>query len=162
MSVAKDGKQIWIEVSAYITDDYHVYVIEKQAMAQHIVANAEALSSDITQTGHTAVYGIYFDSNKAVVKPESKPALVEIAKLLTTTPSLKLAVVGHTDSVGSVETNLALSRSRAEAVVKELTTTYKIADARLKSYGVSSLAPVASNDTEAGRAKNRRVELVKQ
>ena len=76
--------------------------------------------------------------------------------------SLKLYVVGHTDNVGTVEANMKLSKDRADAVVNALITKYAIPAARLKSYGVASLSPVASNDTEEGKAKNRRVELVKQ
>lgn len=98
----------------------------------------------------------------AVVKTESQPALAEIAKLLAANPGLKLHVVGHTDSVGTVEANLKLSQARAEAVVQELVTRYHVAAARLRGHGVSSLAPVAPNDSDEGRAKNRRVELVKQ
>ncbi|RPI09882.1 MAG: OmpA family protein, partial [Actinobacteria bacterium] len=109
-----------------------------------------------------AVYGINFDTNKAAVKPESKAALDEIAKLLKSDAALKLKVVGHTDMVGSVEANMTLSQARAEAVVQALVGQYGIAAARLKGYGVGSLAPVATNDTDEGRAKNRRVELVKE
>jgi outer membrane protein OmpA-like peptidoglycan-associated protein len=103
-----------------------------------------------------------FGTAKAVVKPESTPALQEVATLLKADPSLKLWVVGHTDSVGQVDANMALSRARAEAVVAALTTTHGIAAARLKGYGVGPLAPVASNHAGDGRAKNRRAELVKQ
>ena len=162
LTVVKDGKEIWVEVSAYVTFQIQLFVIEKQAMAQEIVANADVFKSDLASTGHAAVYGIYFDTSKAVVKPESQPALAEIAKLLAANPGLKLHVVGHTDSVGTVEANLKLSQARAEAVVQELVTRYHVAPARLRGYGVSSLAPVAPNDSDAGRAKNRRVELVKQ
>ena len=93
---------------------------------------------------------------------ESTPALQEVAKLLGSAPSLKLWVVGHTDGVGAIDANMRLSQARAEAVVAALTTTYKIAPARLKGYGVGPLAPVASNAAEESRAKNRRVELVQQ
>ena len=108
-----------------------------------------------------AVYGIYFDTGKATLKPESDAALAEIAKLLTADTALKLNVVGHTDNAGSLDANMKLSQARAEAVAKALTRRHGIAASRLKSFGVASLAPVASNDSEDGRAKNRRVELVK-
>jgi outer membrane protein OmpA-like peptidoglycan-associated protein len=71
-------------------------------------------------------------------------------------------VVGHPDNVGSFDSNLKLSKDRAESVAKALSGKHGIAASRLKSHGVSSLAPVASNDAEDGKAKNRRVELVKQ
>ena len=131
-------------------------------MQQHIVADAASFANDLKSTGHVAVYGIYFDTGKSVVKPDSKPALEEVAKLDKADAALKLWVVGHTDSVGTVDDNMKLAHARAEAVVAELTTTYGVAAARLKGYGVGPLAPVASNDTEDGRAKNRRVDLVKQ
>jgi outer membrane protein OmpA-like peptidoglycan-associated protein len=127
-----------------------------------ITVDAAALSSDIAATGHTAVYGIYFDTAKAEVKPESDAALKEIAKLLQQTPTLKLFVVGHTDSVGALASNMDLSKRRADAVVAALTAKYGVAAARLAAQGCGPLAPVGSNDTEDGRAKNRRVELVKQ
>jgi OmpA-OmpF porin, OOP family len=97
-----------------------------------------------------------------VIKPESAAAVAEIARLLTNTASLSLHVVGHTDNVGALAQNMDLSKRRAAAVVAALTTTHKIAATRLHAEGVGPLAPVASNDSEAGRAKNRRVELVKQ
>ena len=137
-------------------------VVEKKAMTQYIVADAAAMSSDLKATGHIALYGLYFDTGKAEVKPESKPALEEIAKLLKQEPALKLKVVGHTDLVGALEANMKLSQARGEAVVQALVTQYQVPAARLKGYGVGPLAPVASNDTEEGRAKNRRVELVKE
>jgi OOP family OmpA-OmpF porin len=87
---------------------------------------------------------------------------VEIAKLLKKESGLKVNVVGHTDNVGAMDNNMKLSQARGEAVVKTLVTKYAIAADRLKGYGVGSLAPVASNDAESGKAKNRRVELVKQ
>jgi outer membrane protein OmpA-like peptidoglycan-associated protein len=127
-----------------------------------ITVDAAALAGDITSTGHSAVYGIYFDTAKAEVKPESDAALKEIAKLLQQTPALKLYLVGHTDSVGALAANLDLSKRRADSVVVALTTKYGVAAARLVAQGCGPLAPVSSNDTEDGRAKNRRVELVKQ
>jgi outer membrane protein OmpA-like peptidoglycan-associated protein len=126
------------------------------------VADASFMSEGIKTSGHVAIYGIYFDFNKAEVKPESEPALKEITKLLQQEQNLKLYVVGHTDNVGALDYNMKLSQQRAEAVVKELVTKYNVAQGRLAAYGVGPLAPVTSNDTEEGQAKNRRVELVKQ
>jgi len=127
-----------------------------------VTVNAGSLQSDISKNGHAAVYGIYFDTGKADVKPESTPALQEIAKLLQQDPALKLYVVGHTDSVGELQMNMDLSRRRADAVVKVLTATYGVAPQRLMPFGDGPLAPVASNRSEEGRAKNRRVELVER
>lgn len=105
---------------------------------------------------------LHFDTGKADIRPESDAALAEIAKLLQNDPALKLYVVGHTDSDGSFDLNLKLSKDRAAAVTGALVAQYGITSWRLKAHGVASLAPVASNDTEGGKQMNRRVELVKQ
>jgi OOP family OmpA-OmpF porin len=125
-----------------------------------VVVDAGALAEGIDRDGRVSVYGIYFDTDKADVKPESKAALDEIAKLLTSRPGLRLYVVGHTDMTGALDHNRTLSEGRAHAVVTALVRTYGIAAERLEGHGVGPLAPVASNANEAGRAKNRRVELV--
>jgi OmpA-OmpF porin, OOP family len=127
-----------------------------------VTVDAAAMAKDITTTGHVALYGIYFDTNKAEIKPESEPALQEVAKLLQQDTTLKLYVVGHTDNVGGYDYNIDLSRRRADAVVKALTSKHGVAATRLKPAGAGLLAPVAPNGTEEGRAKNRRVELVEQ
>jgi OOP family OmpA-OmpF porin len=137
-------------------------IVEKQAMQQFVTADATALGNDLRASGHVAVYGITFDTNRAEVKPESKPTLEQIAKALQQDPTLKLKVVGHTDMTGLLDANMKLSQARAEAVVQVLVSQHGIAPARLKGYGVGPLAPVATNDTDSGRAKNRRVELVKE
>lgn len=157
----KDGKETWIEVRT-LDKIYRLTTVEKKAMTQEVVASAEVMNKDISATGHVSVYGIFFDTAKSDIKPESDAAIAEIAKLLQGNAGLKLYVVGHTDNVGSFDANMQLSRSRAEAVIKELVAKHRIAADRLKPYGVSSLAPVASNDTDEGKQKNRRVELVKQ
>ncbi|HEX9802440.1 MAG TPA: OmpA family protein, partial [Gammaproteobacteria bacterium] len=114
----------------------------------------------IESTGSVALYGILFDSDRATLRQESRPTLDEIAKLLKGEPKLKLLVVGHTDNVGSFTYNMDLSRQRAEAVAAELTHRYGIAASRLHPVGISFASPVASNRSEEGRARNRRVELV--
>ena len=141
----------------------HLYVVEVKPMEGGLVTvNAAALAGDIAQTGHSAVYGILFDTGKADVKAESADALAEIAKMLQQDPALKLLVVGHTDNVGVLASNMDLSKRRATAAVQVLMTKHGIAAARLTAQGAGPLAPVASNKTEEGRAKNRRVELVEQ
>jgi len=162
MKLVKGDKEIWVHVDAYVTFQYGLYIVEKQVMKQDIVANAEALNNDLIATGHAAIYGILFDTDKADIKPESDAALKEIASLLANNPGLKLLVVGHTDMTGDLAHNRQLSEQRAAAVAAALTTKYGVAAARLKAFGIGPLAPVASNDSEEGRAKNRRVELVKQ
>jgi OOP family OmpA-OmpF porin len=159
--VQKDNKETWIEVRSY-NNMYKLNIVEREIMKQEIVADAKAMGDDINNSGHVSVYGIFFDTGKSDLKPESDSAIIQISKLLSKNVSLKLYVVGHTDNVGSIEANMKLSNDRANEVVKTLVANYGIAADRLKAYGVASLAPVASNDTEEGRAKNRRVELVKQ
>jgi OOP family OmpA-OmpF porin len=123
--------------------------------------NADEMSKSLLDSGKIALYGIYFDSDKDSIQPDSQTTLQEIAKLLNANPKLNVEVVGHTDNQGKPDYNLDLSRRRAAAVVKELTSKYGIAGNRLGSFGCGFYAPVASNDSEDGKAKNRRVELVK-
>jgi outer membrane protein OmpA-like peptidoglycan-associated protein len=140
---------------------YEVTIVEAQAMRQDVTADAAAMGKDIVASGKTVIYGIYFDTGSATIKPESEPALVEMVKLLKSTPALKAFVVGHTDNVGSLELNLKLSGDRADALVKALVVR-GIAPGRLKAAGVGPYCPIGSNASEEGKAKNRRVELVQQ
>ncbi|MBX2990423.1 MAG: OmpA family protein [Bacteroidetes bacterium] len=136
-------------------------IVEQSSMEDDLITvNADAILKGIRATGKFIIYGIYFDFDKADVKPESEPTLTEISKVLKSDPSLSLYVVGHTDMKGKLEYNVDLSKRRASAVVKELMTKYGIASNRLTPDGVGPLAPVATNETEEGRKKNRRVELV--
>ncbi|WP_262047966.1 OmpA family protein [Bradyrhizobium sp. Bra78] len=136
-----------------------VTVAELGAIANKMV-DAPAMAKGLGETGHIALYGIYFDTDKAVLKPESRPTLEQIAKLLIGQPQLNVFIVGHTDSQGAYEYNLDLSKRRAEAVAAELVKNFRIAQTRLRTAGVGLLAPVGSNATDTGRALNRRVELV--
>jgi outer membrane protein OmpA-like peptidoglycan-associated protein len=162
---AKSGnKVIWIgiEQDNWQGSTYYLTILEEEAMVQQVVANAASMAQDIKNTGHVALYGIYFDFDKAEVKPESDPTLKEIAKLLQQHAALNLYVVGHTDNVGEFNYNMNLSKARADAVVKKLVSDYSVSATRLKSQGIGPLAPVGSNKTDEGRALNRRVELVEQ
>jgi len=157
----KNDKETWVEVRSY-NHMYRLSIVEKEIMKQEVVANAEAMGNDINATGHVSIYGIFFDTGKSEIKPESDAAMEEIAKLLKNNDALNVYIVGHTDNVGTFDSNMKLSKERADAVAKTLSDKYGISAARLKTYGVASLSPVTSNDTEDGKAKNRRVELVKQ
>lgn len=138
-----------------------VDTLETQAMAQTMeTPSADEMVSSLTSDGRVALYGILFDSGKTEVKAESKATMDEIGKLLAANKSLKLLVVGHTDNVGGFPSNLELSKKRAEAVVAQLVSHYKVAPNRLQAFGVAYASPVAPNLDESGRAKNRRVELV--
>jgi outer membrane protein OmpA-like peptidoglycan-associated protein len=137
-------------------------IVETAPMEQKMVTvDSDAMAKSIAAQGTIALYGIYFDTDKADLKPESSPTLDEIAKLLRDNAGLKLYVVGHTDGMGGFDYNMELSKKRAQAVVQELVGEYGMTQNRLKSAGVGFLAPVGSNEDEDGRAKNRRVELVK-
>jgi OmpA-OmpF porin, OOP family len=141
----------------------NLMIVESQAMQSGLVkVDADAMAKGLDAQGHIALYEIYFDTNKADVKPESAAALSEIAKLLASRTGLKLLVVGHTDNAGELEYNRALSQRRAQAVIEALVKQHAVARERLTAIGVGMAAPVAGNDAEAGRAKNRRVELVKR
>ena len=122
---------------------------------------AEDITLRITVDGRVAIYGVQFETGSTTIIPGSEGALQAIAGMMAELPDLKIAVVGHTDNVGGYESNLDLSRRRADAVVAELVNSYDIDGARLFAAGASFLAPIASNETEQGRALNRRVELVR-
>jgi len=160
--IIKEDKEVWAEVSGANNGMYNVQIVEKQLMKQDVVANADALSGSIKETGRVAVYGIYFDTGKADLKPASDPALSEIVKMLKADGNLKVYVVGHTDNVGQFAHNVKLSQDRAASVVNALVSKHGIAAARLTPFGNGPAAPVASNKTDEGKAKNRRVELVAQ
>ncbi|MCC6353000.1 MAG: DUF4892 domain-containing protein [Verrucomicrobiae bacterium] len=138
-----------------------VDIVEEKPMEQRmVVVSAEKMAGGIEAEGHIALYGIYFDFNEATLKPESSPTIEQMAKFLLGAPGIKVMVVGHTDNAGGFDYNLRLSRRRAEAVVNELVARHGIEASRLTPMGASYLAPVGSNRSEEGRAKNRRVELV--
>jgi OmpA-OmpF porin, OOP family len=137
-----------------------VDIIEAKSMEQKMITvSASEMEKQIEASGKVALYGIYFDFNRAEIKPESEPTLKEIATLMQSKNDLKILVVGHTDNIGTFESNKTLSQKRAEAVVTSLAGK-GVNQKRMFPVGVSFAAPVATNSTEEGRAKNRRVELV--
>jgi OOP family OmpA-OmpF porin len=162
LKASRDNQEIWAQVDTAWGRGYMLSIVEKKGMTQEVVSSLEAFQSGLKTTGHVEVPGIFFDTGKSVVKPESQAAIAEVAKLLNADPSLKVYVVGHTDNVAALDLNMRLSQARAEAVVQALVSQHGIAAARLIARGAGPLAPVAANDTEDGRAKNRRVELVRQ
>jgi outer membrane protein OmpA-like peptidoglycan-associated protein len=168
--VTRDGMLVHVAVYAvapmekYNGGLYLEIVEGKDMEGGKVSANLDAagLAKGLAAEGKVAVYGVYFDTGKAEVKPESKAALSEMSKLLQQDAQLKVYVVGHTDNQGVLAQNIDLSQKRAEAVIKALSADYKVDARRLSAKGVASYAPVASNDADAGRQLNRRVELVKQ
>lgn len=161
----KPGGNVYIVVggSQYATEEkvFLVDVIEETILEDDLIkVNADEMLKGLRDNGKIALYGIWFDFDKATLKPESDATLTEISKLLKANPQLSLFVVGHTDLKGSLEYNITLSENRAGAVVKALTEKYGIPQSRLSGHGVGPLSPVSSNTNEDGRKLNRRVELV--
>ncbi len=136
-------------------------VVRARAMQTgQVKVDAAALARGLKRNGHIALYGVYFDTDKARLKPASRAQLAEMAAFLKANPRVKVYIVGHTDNRGTLAHNLDLSRRRAAAVAAALIGQYHVAADRLSSEGVGPLAPVDANTTGKGRARNRRVELV--
>ena len=151
---AKNGRDLWLYTRADGT--------QQSMSVDDFGAEAEAskLKQELGSAGHVALYGIYFDTDSSVPRPESETTLLEVLQLLRSDPSLRLEIQGRTDDTGSQEHNASLSDARAASVRKWLTD-HEIAAARLTSKGYGSTKPVADNHTPEGRAKNRGVELAK-
>jgi len=162
IKIVKSGQETWASLEAFNEGkSYELHIVERGGLKEDVVADAGALQGGLKDSGHAEVPGILFDFGKSDVKAESDAALNEVVKLLQANPGWRVWVVGHTDNVGTAESNLALSGARSAAVVKALAA--KGIDAkRMGPHGAGPFAPVASNESEAGRARNRRVELVKQ
>lgn len=156
----KGGDMYWIQVYTDGSGHYSVKSIREAAMRQDVAVTADQIKKDITEDGKIALYGIYFNTAQATLKTESAPTLTEISKFLKDNPTLNVYIVGHTDNTGDFSKNLVLSKDRAAAVTTELTDKYGVNKNQMNAQGVGPLAPVAGNTTEAGKAKNRRVEMV--
>lgn len=177
----KGGNTLYVSVYAFLLNDVtsgfpklreahklekgnviaRVDILETKAMdARMTTVKAEEIASSIDTAGRIAIYGIYFDTDKADIKSESAEALAEIAKAITQGKGTYL-IVGHTDNEGDLSYNQTLSLKRATAVTAALTSDYKIPADRVIPVGVGMAAPLAPNTDEKGRAKNRRVEVVK-
>jgi len=143
--------------------DIKIGTVEGKAIESGLVSiRANQILSEIAASGRASIYGILFETDQVRIKPESGPVLAEIAKALRQNQRLNLLVVGHTDNIGTSEYNLDLSRRRAEAVCSALVHDHGIESKRLEAHGVGLLSPVASNKSEEGRARNRRVDLVER
>ena len=166
-TLSKSGKNV--SVGVMVSQDGNrdagilVQIAEEGAMTTgQVTVDADAMSKGLATEGKIALYGLTFDTDSAKLTAASGPTLKQMSDLLHKQASLKVYIVGHTDDTGALAHNLTLSQQRAESVVKALTTTYGIAANRLSAKGLASYAPVASNHSDAGKAKNRRVELVEQ
>jgi outer membrane protein OmpA-like peptidoglycan-associated protein len=157
--VTKGGDELWVEVAPFNDgNDYYLTLVVKGAMKQDVTASNifEALNRE----GHVALY-INFDTGKSTIKPESGPIINQIVEMMKANPGLKVRVEGHTDNVGNAKSNKTLSDERAKAVVAALVA-QGVDAKRLSAAGHGQDKPIADNKTEEGRAKNRRVELVKE
>jgi outer membrane protein OmpA-like peptidoglycan-associated protein len=158
----KGAETYWIKILCDGIGGYTITSIKEAAMKQDIVLSADAIKAGLAAEGKVSFYGIFFDTDKAVVNPESAPTLTAIAAFLKANPTTNVYIVGHTDNTGDFTRNSTLSKDRATAVVTELTTKYSVNKTQVTPQGVASLAPIAPNDTEEGKARNRRVEIVKK
>lgn len=154
----KDGNEMWVEIASFSGADYYLTIVLKELMKQDVTASA--MFETLNRDGHIALY-INFDTGKSIIRDESKPIIDQIVEMLKTNPDLKLNVEGHTDNVGNPASNQTLSEARAKSVVSAIVAQGISAD-RLSHVGFGQDKPVADNNTEEGRAKNRRVELVKK
>lgn len=157
--VIKGGSELWVEVVPFNGGgDYYITVVVKEAMKQDVTASD--MFNALNRDGHIALY-ITFDTGKSTIKPESRVIIEQIVQMLKANPQVKISVEGHTDNVGNPKSNKMLSDDRAKAVVKAIVA-QGIDAKRLSSAGHGQDKPIADNKTEEGRAKNRRVELVKK
>jgi OOP family OmpA-OmpF porin len=157
--IVRGGQEVWVQLqAANSATAYDLTVVEKKAMAQEVTAHD--MLDALTRDGFIALY-INFDTDKADIRPESQATVDQIGALLKDNPALKVSIEGHTDDTGSPAHNKALSEARAKAVLAAVAGK-GVAASRLSAVGWGQEKPVADNRTEAGRAKNRRVELVKK
>ena len=165
--LARDGKELYALL--FVAEPTSVWEMPAVALVvaapapletDKVLVSTDALKKGLADDGKVLLYGLFFDTGKAELKSESKPQLDEMAKALKDGKSLSVLIVGHTDNVGSIDANLSLSLKRAQSVAAALINTYGIAEKQLMPRGVANFAPVASNASEAGRARNRRVEMV--
>jgi OmpA-OmpF porin, OOP family len=159
------GGKTWIFVGcvegAIDTAAGPLLVVDSQAMEQKVEVDANYLVGEIEKSGHVAVYGISFATGKADITADSGKALAEIGSLLAKKPNWRFRIEGHTDAVGNTTANLDLSNRRAQAVKDWLVSKHAVKSDRLTTQGFGDTKPIGDNKTAEGKAKNRRVELVK-
>jgi len=161
-SFSNNGNEVFMKIDDAVDSDdqgYLVTIIEVKNMKQDIVMT---IQESIEKEGKATFYGILFDVAKSTIKPESDEALKQITDYLNKNPEVNIIIVGHTDITGNFQSNITLSRERAESIKNYLIANGKIAATRLQSDGVGPLCPVSTNSTEDGRKLNRRVEIVKK
>lgn len=168
-TLASGGRSLNLLLYTSVAENVHtgraatyIEIVEPKAMPTgQVTVDAKAIGQGLQAEGRMALYGLLFDTGKTDLKAESKDQLDQMAAVLKAQPALKVLIVGHTDNVGAIDANLALSQGRAQAVVAALAQR-GIAAQRMQARGVANFAPVATNTAEDGRARNRRVEMVVQ
>jgi len=162
LRVTTGGKEVWIRLEPGIfsapTQSYKLWIVEVAAMQQ--VVSANKLLEELNKAGFIALY-INFDTGKWDLKADGRATVAEIVTMLKGAPTLRIAIEGHTDNVGQAAANKALSEKRAQSVMAAIVAG-GIDAKRLSAAGVGQERPIADNRSEEGRAKNRRVELVKK
>ena len=162
LKTSTGGKEVWVRVEPGIfsapTQSYQLQVVEVAAMQQVVTANK--LLDELNRNGFIALY-IQFDTGKWDLKADGTATVAEIAKMLKASPNLRISIEGHTDNVGQAPANKQLSERRAQSVMGAVLAT-GIASQRVAAAGFGQEKPIADNRSEEGRAKNRRVELVKK
>lgn len=154
--------ELWCLVETFNDGEiYEIHIIERAAINQQVALNAAELARALDEKGSVALHDILFDTGKATLTAGSSAALAVVGDLLKNDQSLRLEVQGHTDNVGAKPANLALSQARAAAVRDYLIKTFGVMPERLTSAGFGDTKPIGDNATDAGRAQNRRVDLVK-
>jgi outer membrane protein OmpA-like peptidoglycan-associated protein len=164
VTVAMLGVETKASGSTPLTPHLAVTIVEGKAMDTDKIAvvKADEMQQKLARDGRVAIYGIYFDFDKAEVKPQSREQIEQLGTLMKNNPKLDVLIVGHTDAHGAFDYNLSLSQRRAQAVAQALAADFGIAARRVTAAGAGMMAPVASNRSEDGRAKNRRVEIVER
>jgi outer membrane protein OmpA-like peptidoglycan-associated protein len=162
LKVATGGKEVWVRLEVGIfsapTQSYKLWIVEVAGMQQVVTANK--LLDELNKNGFIALY-INFDTGKSELKADGRATVAEIVKMLKDAPTLKVAIEGHTDNVGQPAANKALSEARARSVMAAVVAG-GIDAKRLSASGFGQEKPIADNRGEEGRARNRRVELVKK
>ena len=158
-----NGKELWIFVEVSNVSDaeyYRIHSVEIDVMKQEV--SAQDIKGRIASSGKIALYGILFDTGKSEIQASSEKAIGSVAAYLKENQNVNVYIVGHTDNTGDYAMNQKLSKDRGESVKNHLVSKYGIPAARLSGVGAGPICPVTTNDTEEGRALNRRVEMVKQ
>ena len=158
--IAKNGSEVWVKIETGGNDNsdfYSLTVLEIEAMKQEI-SSTDILAA-LNKDGHISLY-INFETAKSDIKPESQKTIDQIVEMLQSNSTLKISIEGHTDNVGTIQSNQALSENRAKSVMNSIIAK-GIDKTRLSSKGWGQTKAITDNKTEEGRAKNRRVEIEK-